>query len=99
MFFLYAKNKCVFAFYTEILRATKNGRKTIFGKNRQMTRPVSEINAFLHFMQKFKMVTKNGGKTTTKSRLMTPYRNRFLAPFLRYLRFFIFIVKKIMAFS
>ena len=24
---------------------------------------VSEINTFLHFMQKFKMATKNGGKT------------------------------------
>ena len=28
-----------------------------------LSRTVSEINAFLHFMQKFKMATKNGGKT------------------------------------
>ena len=66
-------------FYTEIQDGCQNGGKTIFGKNCQSTLGdtptiknfneitlsgiVSEINAVLHFTQKFKMATKNGGKT------------------------------------
>ena len=34
-----------------------------------LSRTVSEINAFLHFTQKYKMAAKNGGETTlVKSR-------------------------------
>ena len=55
----------------------RNGEKMIFGKNCQLTldtlevkifteialsRTVSKINAFLHFIQNFKMATKTGGK-------------------------------------
>ena len=58
--------------------AAKNGSKLIFGENHQLTilipwgvknfdeitqsRTVSEINAFLCFMQKFKMTAKMAGK-------------------------------------
>ena len=68
--------KCVLPFMQKLKMATKNGGKTIFGeKNCQVTadnlgikhfpeialsRTVSEINAFLGVMQKFKMATKNG---------------------------------------
>ena len=47
------------------------GGETIFGKSRQysgntlpvtLSRTVSEINAFLRFMQKFMMATKMAGK-------------------------------------
>ena len=60
--------------------AIKNGGKAIFldklpdvsadtlrDKNSAeitLSRTVSEINAFFSFMQKFKMTTANGGKTT-----------------------------------
>ena len=68
-----------FAFYTEIKMASKNGRSTIFLEKSPVDSPntlqvkhfveiavsctVSEINAFLHFTKKFKMVAKNGWKT------------------------------------
>ena len=57
--------------------AARNGEKMIFGKNCQLTldtlevkifteitlyRTVSKINAFLQFIQNFKMATKTGGK-------------------------------------
>ena len=48
--------------------AAKNGGKRFLEKVTKnfnkiaLSRIVSEINAFLHLMQKFKMATKNGGK-------------------------------------
>ena len=33
-----------------------------------VSRTISEINAFLHFTQKFKMATTNGGKTILKKK-------------------------------
>ena len=57
-------------FYAEIQygrQNCKNGGKTIFGKKLQLTvskslsHTTSEINASLHFTQKFKMAAKCGG--------------------------------------
>ena len=57
------------------------------------SRIVSEINAFLHFTQKFKMATKNGGKMIfgkdLQLTLLVPYLSKlstkslYLAPFPR----------------
>ena len=49
------RDKGVFAFYTEIQDGRQKRRENDFCK----TITVSEINAILCFMQKFKMATKN----------------------------------------
>ena len=77
--------------------ATKNGGKIIFGKTHQFTvqilrgvkkfteialsRTVVEINAVLHFTQKFNMAAKNGGKSNFdedwQSTLRIPWGKNF----------------------
>ena len=47
-------------------KSSVNSADTLRVKNfveTALSRTVSEINAFLHFTQKFKMTAKNGGKT------------------------------------
>ena len=73
------QDKCVFAFYAEIQDGRQKRRENDFGEKSPvdsadtlwvkyfvestLSRTVIETNEFLHFMQKFKMVAKNGGKT------------------------------------
>ena len=73
------RNKRVFAFNAEIQDGCQKWREndfcekspvdfhdTLWVKNFveiALSRSVSEINTFLHLTQKFKMATKNGGKT------------------------------------
>ena len=73
------RDKLVFAFYAEIQDGHQKWRENDFGEKclldtaytpqvknfveSAVSRSVSEINSFLHFMQKFKMAIKSGGKT------------------------------------
>ena len=74
-----SRHKCAFAFYTEIqdgrqkwreshvcemspLHSTDTLRVKTFIEI-ALSCTISKINAFLRFMQKFKMAAKNGGKT------------------------------------
>ena len=71
-----------FSFYTEIQDGRQKGMKMILSSYDSvhtlwvkhfveitLSHTISEINAFLHFAQKFKMAAKNGGKTIFGKRL------------------------------
>ena len=93
-------------------KAPDDSVDTLVGKNFaeiSLSYTVSMINEFLHFKQKLKMAAKNGGKTifgkVASSLFGYPggktfdQKSPYPTPFLRYLRFFIFISKKIVAFT
>ena len=74
------------------------------GDSLRLQKPLPRKKAFLHFTQKFKMAAKNLGiKFVWKNCQMIlqipcgskiSSKSLYLTPFLRYLRFFIFIIKK-----
>ena len=66
-----SKDKCVFAFYAEIQDGQQKWRQYVHSPDTlriknfikiALSQTVSKINAFLRFMQKFKMAAKNGRK-------------------------------------
>ena len=100
-----SQDKSVFAFYAEIQDGRQKWQKSYFCEMSPLhsadtlrvktffeialSRSISKINAFLHFMQKFKMATKNGGKAIFLEKLPVDSagqkvcRNHYLTPFLR----------------